>query len=287
MAGDAAERPTKVTDSGIEIKPLYTAEDLAEFDPETALGRPGARRTPAASTSRCTAPGRGRCASTPASAAPRRPTSASTSCSARARPACSCAFDLPTQMGYDSDHPRAEGEVGKVGVAIDSLEDMELLLARPPARHRHHVDDDQLDRGDPAAALRARRREAGRVAPADRRDDPERPAQGVRRPRHLHLPAASVDADHHRHLRLLPRQRPEVEHDLDLRLPHPRSRQHRGAGDRVHARRTASRTCRPRSTPASTSTSSRPACRSSGTVTTTSSKRSRSSGPRAACGTGS
>ena len=36
----------------------------------------------------------------------------------------SCAFDLPTQMGYDSDHPRAEGEVGKVGVAIDSLEDM-------------------------------------------------------------------------------------------------------------------------------------------------------------------
>jgi methylmalonyl-CoA mutase N-terminal domain/subunit len=40
----------------------------------------------------------------------------------------SVAFDLPTQMGYDSDHPLAEGEVGKVGVAIDSLEDMELLF---------------------------------------------------------------------------------------------------------------------------------------------------------------
>src|SRR5437879_9719065 len=40
----------------------------------------------------------------------------------------SCAFDLPTQMGYDSDHLRAEGEVGKVGVAIDSIEDMRLLL---------------------------------------------------------------------------------------------------------------------------------------------------------------
>jgi methylmalonyl-CoA mutase N-terminal domain/subunit len=40
----------------------------------------------------------------------------------------SCAFDLPTQMGYDSDHPRAEGEVGKVGVAIDSIEDMRVLL---------------------------------------------------------------------------------------------------------------------------------------------------------------
>src|ERR1700716_3029234 len=40
----------------------------------------------------------------------------------------SVAFDLPTQMGYDSDHPRAQGEVGKVGVAIDSLADMERLL---------------------------------------------------------------------------------------------------------------------------------------------------------------
>lgn len=40
----------------------------------------------------------------------------------------SIAFDLPTQMGYDSDHPLAEGEVGKAGVAIDSLEDMEILF---------------------------------------------------------------------------------------------------------------------------------------------------------------
>jgi methylmalonyl-CoA mutase, N-terminal domain len=41
----------------------------------------------------------------------------------------SVAFDLPTQIGYDSDHPLAEGEVGKVGVAIDSLEDIETLFA--------------------------------------------------------------------------------------------------------------------------------------------------------------
>ncbi|HWP47107.1 MAG TPA: methylmalonyl-CoA mutase family protein [Candidatus Limnocylindrales bacterium] len=44
----------------------------------------------------------------------------------------SIAFDLPTQMGYDSDDPRAFGEVGKVGVAIDSLEDMEILLKGIP-----------------------------------------------------------------------------------------------------------------------------------------------------------
>jgi len=40
----------------------------------------------------------------------------------------SVAFDLPTQIGYDSDHPLADGEVGKVGVAIDSLEDMQALF---------------------------------------------------------------------------------------------------------------------------------------------------------------
>jgi methylmalonyl-CoA mutase N-terminal domain/subunit len=44
----------------------------------------------------------------------------------------SVAFDLPTQIGYDSDHAMAKGEVGKVGVAIDSLEDMEALLKDIP-----------------------------------------------------------------------------------------------------------------------------------------------------------
>src|SRR5215831_543097 len=40
----------------------------------------------------------------------------------------SVAFDLPTQIGYDSDHPLALGEVGRVGVAIDSIDDMRLLF---------------------------------------------------------------------------------------------------------------------------------------------------------------
>jgi len=44
----------------------------------------------------------------------------------------SVAFDLPTQMGYDSDHPLAAGEVGKVGVAIDSIEDMDALFNAIP-----------------------------------------------------------------------------------------------------------------------------------------------------------
>jgi len=44
----------------------------------------------------------------------------------------SVAFDLPTQVGYDSDHPMAEGEVGRVGVAIDSLEDVETVFSGIP-----------------------------------------------------------------------------------------------------------------------------------------------------------
>jgi len=50
----------------------------------------------------------------------------------RGQTGLSVAFDLPTQIGYDSDHPMAEGEVGRVGVAIDTLADFETLLAGLP-----------------------------------------------------------------------------------------------------------------------------------------------------------
>jgi len=50
----------------------------------------------------------------------------------RGQKGLSVAFDLPTQMGYDSDHPMAAGEVGKVGVAIASLQDMETLFKDIP-----------------------------------------------------------------------------------------------------------------------------------------------------------
>src|ERR1700724_2609020 len=51
---------------------------------------------------------------------------------ARGQTGLSVAFDLPTQIGMDSDHALAQGEVGKVGVAIDSLEDMQTLFDRIP-----------------------------------------------------------------------------------------------------------------------------------------------------------
>src|SRR5208282_4449834 len=50
----------------------------------------------------------------------------------RGQTGLSVAFDLPTQIGLDSDHPLARGEVGGVGVAIDSLEDMEMLFQGIP-----------------------------------------------------------------------------------------------------------------------------------------------------------
>jgi hypothetical protein len=50
----------------------------------------------------------------------------------------------------DSDDPLAHGEVGKVGVAIDSIDDMEILSRRDPAGQGLHLDDDQRPGGDPA-----------------------------------------------------------------------------------------------------------------------------------------
>jgi methylmalonyl-CoA mutase N-terminal domain/subunit len=129
MASDS--KPIR-TDSGIDIKPVYTPADLEGWDPEAKLGMPG--RFP---YTRGVRPDmyRGRAWTI-------RPYSGFGSAEstnerwklllANGSTGLSCAFDLPTQMGYDSDHPRALGEVGKVGVAIDSLADMRLLLGGLP-----------------------------------------------------------------------------------------------------------------------------------------------------------
>ena len=120
------------TDSGIDIKPVYRPDDLEGFDYEAKLGDPG--RYP---YTRGVYPTmyRGRPWTM------RQYAGFGTAEATNERwkmllasggTGLSCAFDLPTQMGYDSDHPRAEGEVGKVGVAISSIDDMRLLLADLP-----------------------------------------------------------------------------------------------------------------------------------------------------------
>ena len=128
-------------------------------------------------------------------------------------------------------------------------------VRRHPARSRVDVDDHQRDRDHPAGALRRGRAAPGRAPRAAVGHGAERHPQGVRRARHLHLPAAPVAAHRHRHLRVLRARAAELEHDLDQRLSHPRSRIDGGAGGGVHLRPRASPTCRRRSTPASTSTS--------------------------------
>ena len=120
------------TDSDIVIRPTYGPADLDGWDPATRLGDPG---SPPYTRGIYPSMYRGRLWTM------RQYAGFGTAESTNERfkflldagqTGLSCAFDLPTQMGYDSDHPRAEGEIGKVGVAIDSLADMRLLLADLP-----------------------------------------------------------------------------------------------------------------------------------------------------------
>ena len=126
------ETPERITDSGITIKTVYDASDAKDFDDERQLGEPG--RYPYTRGVQPTMY-RGRLWTMRQYAG--FGTAEATNqrfkfLLAAGQTGLSCAFDLPTQMGYDADHVRAEGEVGKVGVAISSLEDMRLLLAGLP-----------------------------------------------------------------------------------------------------------------------------------------------------------
>ena len=118
----------RVTDAGIEIEPIYGPQTLEGFDPDRLLGRPG---EPPFTRGVYPSMYRGRLWTM------RQYAGMGTARETNARfrylldhgqTGLSIAFDLPTQMGYDSDHLRAEGEVGKTGVAIDSLDDMRALL---------------------------------------------------------------------------------------------------------------------------------------------------------------
>jgi methylmalonyl-CoA mutase N-terminal domain/subunit len=120
------------TISGLPVKPLYTGEDLAEWDAERDLGFPGEHPY-----TRGVYPSmyRGRLWTMRQFAG--FGTAEETNERFRylldhGQTGLSTAFDMPTLMGYDSDHRRSLGEVGREGVAIDSLEDMETLFAGIP-----------------------------------------------------------------------------------------------------------------------------------------------------------
>src|SRR5689334_23161476 len=117
----------------------------------------------------------------------------------------SVAFDFPTLMGYDSDHARSEGEVGKCGVAISSLADME---------------DDQRPGGDSLLLLRRRRREAGCADRQAARDGAERHSQGVHGPARLGVSGRAGSQSHRRHVRVGCQAHAALEYDFDLGLSH-------------------------------------------------------------------
>jgi methylmalonyl-CoA mutase, N-terminal domain len=122
------EDDRRTTDAGIEIRPLYGPSDLEGFDPQRDLGLPGE-----APFTRGVYPTmyRGRLWTMRQYAG----MGSADETNQRFRylldhgqTGLSVAFDLPTQMGFDSDHPRAQAEVGRTGVAIDSVEDMKRLM---------------------------------------------------------------------------------------------------------------------------------------------------------------
>ena len=127
------ERQTEFTTiSGFPIRRLYTPADLSGWDPNRDLGFPG---EPPYTRGIHSTMHRGRLWTMRQFAG--FGTAEDTNqrfryLLAQGQTGLSTAFDLPTLMGYDSDHPLAEGEVGKCGVAISSLADMEVLFDKIP-----------------------------------------------------------------------------------------------------------------------------------------------------------
>jgi methylmalonyl-CoA mutase N-terminal domain/subunit len=128
LAGAAERRDRFETSSGIEVRDLYTAADVAELDEDRDLGRPGEFPF-----TRGVQPTMYRSRFWTMRQYAGFATAEETNRRFRylldhGQTGLSVAFDLPTQMGYDSDAPAAEGEVGRVGVPISSLADMAVLV---------------------------------------------------------------------------------------------------------------------------------------------------------------
>jgi methylmalonyl-CoA mutase, N-terminal domain len=124
--------PSFKTTSHIELKPLYTPLDIAGLDYCDALGFPG--ELPCTRGVQPTMY-RGRfwtMRQYAGFATPEETNKRYKYLLEHGQTGLSVAFDLPTQIGYDSDHPLSDGEVGKVGVAIDTLKDMEILFEGIP-----------------------------------------------------------------------------------------------------------------------------------------------------------
>ncbi|NLV54652.1 MAG: methylmalonyl-CoA mutase, partial [Acidimicrobiales bacterium] len=125
LKGRDPETLTRTRPEGIDVKALYTAADLDGLDVDTMPGLPpftrGVRATMYSNRPWTIRQYAGFSTAEESNAFYRRNLAAG-------QQGVSVAFDLATHRGYDSDHPRVEGDVGKAGVAIDSVEDMKILF---------------------------------------------------------------------------------------------------------------------------------------------------------------
>ena len=132
LKGAPERRESFETSSGLEVRDLYTPADLADLDEDRDLGRPGEFPF-----TRGVQPTMYRSRFWTMRQYAGFATAAETNARFRylleqGQTGLSVAFDLPTQMGFDSDAPEAAGEVGRVGVPIASLADMEVLFDQIP-----------------------------------------------------------------------------------------------------------------------------------------------------------
>ena len=167
MAGDSKRSDVRQTDSGIDIKPLYTAADLDGWDPAEQLGAPG---EPPYTRGVYPSMYRGRLWTMRqyAGFGTRRVHERALQVPARRRPDGTVLCLRPADADGLRLRPSARRGRGGQGRRGDRLDRRHAPAARRhPARRGHDVDDDQLDGGDPAPALRARRRGAGRALGED------------------------------------------------------------------------------------------------------------------------
>ena len=118
--------------AGIAVKPVYGPEDLAGRDPEQDLGRPGEYPYTRGIHKHMYRDRLWTMRQYIGFGTPEETNARFRYLMAHGQDALNVAFDLPTQLGLDSDDPRAEGEVGRVGMAIDTLADMEEAFAGIP-----------------------------------------------------------------------------------------------------------------------------------------------------------
>ena len=153
--------PRRFTDSGIEVEPLYTAGDLPD-DLESGSASPASSRSRAAPHREMYRGQLWTMRQYAGYASAKESNERYKYLLAHGSTGLSMAFDLPTQLGLDSDDPRCLGEVGRTGVAIDSLDDMRTAFDGIPLDEVSTSMTINAPGRGAAAALPARRRGAGR-----------------------------------------------------------------------------------------------------------------------------